>query len=76
MLMKPDRKNAATLIVSRNSAKPMQAAEIEGAEDMDPKVAAAEEMMQAWESKDPRAFAEALTAFIDMCSYAESEEEA
>ncbi len=73
MLMKPGPKKAPTLIIQKlrnhasESAKP--AINIEGSENTDPKVIAADEVLMAIEQKDARALADAMSSLIEMCSY-------
>jgi len=75
--MKPVNKKGSTLVFSKlherapETMKP--AADVNGAEDTDPKTIAASEVMDAINAKDPRALAEALSSLISMCDYEEEE---
>lgn len=70
MLMKDPKKNLATVVVSKMVGKP-----VEEPQPMDEKLVAAEEIMAALEAKDSVQFKEALSAFIELCMSAESEDE-
>jgi len=77
MLMKPNNKNAATIIVSKlreQGPEVEKSMESEGAEqEVDQFEMAAEELLGAIERKDSRALKEALKSFIQMCEYEEEE---
>lgn len=79
MLMKPNAKKSATLVIQKlrnhanESAKP--AADINGSEDVNPKVIAAEEVLSAIEMKDARALADAMSYLMEMCDMEEDASE-
>lgn len=75
MLMKPDKKKNAVAVILKAGGLPQPAAEVEGAEEIEPKVVAADEVLKAIEMKDARALAEAMEALISMCSEEEYAEE-
>lgn len=76
MLMKDDKKKAATLIISALKPAPSKVAEKDGAEqEMNDHSIAADEILLAIEKKDVNALAEALKSFIQMCEYSEDEAE-
>lgn len=71
---KPDSKGLAAMIVAgAPKAEAQMADEVDdggAAEDMDEgQIAAADEAMAALKTGDAKAFAEALKAFVEMCSY-------
>lgn len=77
MFMSDDKKKQATLIVSKLSGnvepKPMvDGAEQDASMGLD---AAAEEILQAIESRDKSALKSALKSFMEMCEYEEPEAE-
>lgn len=79
MLMKDNRKNMATIIVSKMNSKPEEemhmSKEKEGAEsEVSQHEMAAEEILQAIERKDARMLADALQAFYEMCAHQEEPE--
>ena len=74
MLMKDNKKNIATAIVSKmkNRPQPLQdAPQSAGAEvaDADDLYIAAEEVMKALETRDIRGFKEAMEAMVEMCMH-------
>lgn len=81
MLMKPEKKSMAALIMGSNGPKKpmddMQAAneQMTDKPEMDPGLlSAADEMMSALESKDVQGFAEALKSFLEMAEAPEASE--
>ncbi len=64
--MAEPKKGLAAMIIGK--AKPAQPVAPEMSEEFSPKQAAAEEIMEAIEAKDASALAEALKAFMDVCS--------
>lgn len=76
MLMKPDNKKMATLIMAKMGKQPQEAPQSEDGAEMDDSAAlkaAGEELMQALESKSPLAVMEALKAAIELCESPEEE---
>lgn len=71
MLMKDNKKNAATIIMAKMSKGPSMVpkSEPEGAESdsSDELDFAAEEVLSAMERKDSRALKEAMKSFVQMC---------
>lgn len=81
MLMKDNKKNRATIIISSMKSKDgedkmSRAPEHDGAEmESDEKLIAADEILQAIEKKDSRMLLEALKSMIEMCSSEEYSED-
>lgn len=76
MLMKPDKKKLAGMIIGMNKPE-MESVESKDGAEQDKSVghkAAAEEILQAVESKDVSMLMEALKSFIEMCEHSEDEE--
>lgn len=79
MLMKDNKKSAATIIVAKMRG-PMQdeqlkTSEKDGAEvEQDEYSMAADEVLAAIEAKDPKTLAEALKSFVSMCMSKEQTE--
>jgi hypothetical protein len=74
MILSSDPKKMASVIVA---SSPSEGASKEAAPELDPGLeSAAEELIQAFEAKDVKAFASALKDFVSMCSgmdYSEDE---
>lgn len=84
MLMKPDRKKMASIIVAKMGAAPAEAHEAptnaagdETNTEMDGPAMAADDVFHALETKDKAAFIDAMKSMVSMCMDADegSEEE-
>lgn len=75
MLMKPDKKKLAGMIIGMSKPEMEPVPEKDGAEQDDSvgHKAATEEILQAIESKDVSMLMEALKSFIEMCKHSEDE---
>lgn len=80
MLMQPDKKKMAALIIAKAGPKGeemKEAPQVDGAEQ-DNSIAeesAAEDVIAALESKDPKALVSAFKALMEICDNGESEPE-
>jgi hypothetical protein len=71
MALGPDPKKLALLIMAKKGSKPSEPEEEKGEEKSDessPHEAAASDVLDAIKSEDPEALAEALKAFVELCS--------
>lgn len=82
MMMPDDKKKRATLIIAKMKGgspdMPKEAPKSDDGAEMDSSMgymAAAEEMMKAIESKDPKMLMSAVKAFVDMCMDESPEDE-
>jgi hypothetical protein len=71
-MIMPDAKKKATMIVAAMKPSPAPEMPEESHDDMGYE-SAAEEILQAVESKDAKALSEALKSFHDMCAAADEE---